>query len=209
MPASVDWIAVGGDVAPWHRLGLVSEHVEEDGCQRIPLFGTGLEIDTTGRPGSRRLVMSGVGRELTSVDGVTVEVRGAPAPMFADHPLGARSIDHVVIATDDLARTSGAIADATGAALKRVRETGEVRQGFHRIGGLIVEVVERGGLPPGPASVWGLVLVVDDLDAACTSLGPDVTGEARDAVQPGRRIATLRSSAGLGIPVALISPDPR
>jgi hypothetical protein len=209
MPVSVDWIAVGGDVAPWHRLGLVSVHVDEDGRQRIPLFGTGVEVDTTGWLESRRLVMSGVGRELTSIDGITIEVREAPAPMFADHPLGARSIDHVVVATDDLGRTSGAIADATGAALKRVRETGEVRQGFHQIGGLIVEVVERGGLPVGPASVWGLVLVVDDLDAACTSLGANVTGEARDAVQPGRRIATLRSSAGLGIPVALMSPDPR
>ena len=87
--------------------------------------------------------------------------------MFADHPLGARRIDHVVIATDDLSRTSGAIADATGAVLKRVREAGEVRQGFHRLGGLILEVVEHAGLPTGPASVWGLVLVVDDLDAAC------------------------------------------
>jgi hypothetical protein len=57
--------------------------------------------------------------------------------------------------------------------------------------------------------VGGGDLVADPLAAACTSLGADVTGEARDAVQPGRRIATLRSSAGLGIPVALMSPDPR
>jgi hypothetical protein len=31
-------------------------------------------------------------------------------------------------------------------------------------------------------------------------------GEIRDAVQPGRRIATLRRSAGLALPVALMTP---
>jgi hypothetical protein len=208
MSTSIDWIAVGGDVAPWHRLGLVTAAVDEDGCEQIPLFGTGIEIDTTGRPGTRRLVMSGVDPQLTSIDGLTIEVRDEAAPMYAEHPLGARSIDHVVIATDDLARTSGAFADATGAALKRVREAGEMRQGFHRLGGLIVEVVERAGLPPGPATVWGLVLIVDDLDAACASLGAELIDEPRDAVQSGRRIATLRPGAGLGIAVALMSRDP-
>lgn len=34
----------------------------------------------------------------------------------------------------------------------------------------------------------------------------DRVGEIRDAVQPGRRIATLRRSAGLGMPVAVITP---
>jgi hypothetical protein len=35
-------------------------------------------------------------------------------------------------------------------------------------------------------------------------LGPDI-GPAHPAVQPGRRIASLRRSAGLAIPVALMS----
>jgi hypothetical protein len=207
--AAVDWIAVAGNVAPWQRIGLLSAHVEEDGCAQIPLFGTGIEVDTTARPGGRRLVMSGVDPQLTEVDGVTVEVRPAASPLFAVHPLGAQSIDHVVIATDSLSRTSGAIAEATGAAVRRVREAGEIRQGFHRLGGLIIEVVERGGLPPGPASVWGLALVVDDLDAACVRLGAELIGEPRDAAQPGRQIATLRPAAGVGIPVALMTPDRR
>ena len=107
--------------------------------------------------------------------------------MFADHPLGAIGVDHVVVATDSLERTCGAIADATGAPLRRVREVGEMRQGFHRLGGLIVEVVERAGLAEGPASFWGLVICVEDLDAACARLGGELIGEPRDAVQPGRR----------------------
>src|SRR5262245_25320025 len=209
MAAAVDWIAVTGDVAPWHRLGLLSARVAEDGCEQIPLFGTGIEVDTTGTLGLRRLVMSGVDPQLTDVDGINVEVRPAASPLFAAHPLGAQSIDHLVIVTDSLARTTGAIAEATGAEVRRIRESGDLRQGFHRIGGLIVEVVERAGLPPGPASVWGLALVVEDLDAACTRLGAELIGEARDAVQPGRRIATLQPAAGVGIPLALMTPHLR
>jgi hypothetical protein len=207
--AAVDWIALGGDVGPWHRLGLVTGRVDEDGCEQLPLFGTGIEIDTTGRPGTRRLVMSGVDSQLTELDGVTIEVGDAAAPLYVEHPLGAQAIDHVVIATDSLARTSAAFTAATGAELKRVREAGAVRQGFHRLGGLFVEVVEHDGLPAGPATIWGLALVVDDLEAACALLGDDLVSEPRDAVQPGRRIATVRPAAGLDIPVALLSPDVR
>jgi hypothetical protein len=43
------------------------------------------------------------------------------------------------------------------------------------------------------------------LERALDALAPHV-GEAHAAVQEGRRIATLRRSAGLAIPVALMSP---
>ena len=45
--------------------------------------------------------------------------------------------------------TLDAIAEATGCELKRVREGGSMRQGFHRIGsgGLIVELVDSAVLP--------------------------------------------------------------
>ena len=212
MTARVDWIAVGGSADPWLRLGLIAAGDDEDGCRLVPFFGTGVEIDTTAPPGVRRLVLSGIDGQVTNIDGVPIEVRDAASPMFAEHPLGVSHIDHVVIVTDDLARTCGAIADVTGAPLKRVREAGEIRQGFHRVGGsggLIVEVVERSGLPPDSASLWGFVFVVDDIHEACRTLGPDVVSEPRDAVQPGRFIATVRSDVGLGVPVALLSPDVR
>ena len=86
--------------------------------------------------------------------------------MLVDHPLGAFELDHVVVNTGSLDRTCAAITAATGAPLKRVREAGPIRQGFHRLGGLIVEVVERVGQPSDdPASLWGLVFNVADLDA--------------------------------------------
>ena len=82
-------------------------------------------------------------------------------------------------------------------------------QGFHRLGSVILEVVERRLVDPdqrtGRATYWGLVVVVEDLEAAVAHLGPDVIGAAKPAVQPGRRIATVRSGAGLGVPLALMS----
>ena len=172
----------------------------------MPLFGTGIHV--TGGPAEHGLVgweWSGLDPAVTDIDGVPTRVAAPAAPVYAAHPLGATRVDHVVVATDSLARTCGAIADATGAPLKRVRETGEMRQGFHRVGGLVIEVVERAGLAEGPASLWGLAICVDDLDAACARIGDDRIGEPRDAVQPGRRIATIGDGAGLGVPVALMT----
>ena len=82
-----------------------------------------------------------------------------------------------------------------------------MRQGFHRVGsgGLIVEVVERPEVTDAHATFWGVVLIVADLDAAVELIGSDRIGAPKDAVQPGRRIATVRGSAGLGTPVALMS----
>lgn len=208
MSVSIPWLVVGGPLPPWAALGLVAD----EATGRIPLFGTGIEITGIGEPGMIGWVMSGVEDALDSefdVDGVPTRLDDPAPPIFADHPLGVDRIDHVVVSTDDLVRTCGVLADVTGEPLKRVREAGEIRQGFHRVGGLVVEVVERVGQEPGPAALWGFVLTVTDLDASVDLLGPDVIGEPRDAVQPGRRIATVRSSAGLGVPLALMSPHTR
>ncbi|HYN32872.1 MAG TPA: hypothetical protein VES40_09620, partial [Ilumatobacteraceae bacterium] len=122
--------------------------------------------------------------------------------------LGAIGLDHVVVMTAQLDRTSAAIAEATGCELKRIREVATMRQGFHRIssGGLIVELVERPEVPDGPAVFWGIVINVDDLDVACALIGNDRISPPKDAVQPGRRIATIRNEVGLGLPVALMTP---
>ena len=47
-----------------------------------------------------------------------------------------------------------------------------------------------------------MVLIVDDLDAAYELIGSDRISPPKDAVQPGRRIATVRADVGLGLPVA-------
>ncbi len=138
------------------------------------------------------------------IDGVPTTWRAAaPAPLEVTHRFGYIQIDHVVVFTDDLLRTCGAISDATGAPLKRIREAGGGRQqGFHRLGEVIAEVV---GPVEQPTHLWGFVLTVDNLDVVVQSLGPGLIGESKPAVQPGRRIASFRSSAGLGCAVALLS----
>jgi hypothetical protein len=47
--------------------------------------------------------------------------------------------------------------------------------------------------------------VTSDLDALAARLG-DKLGPIRDAVQPGRRIATLRREAGSSVPIAFMTP---
>jgi hypothetical protein len=40
----------------------------------------------------------------------------------------------------------------------------------------------------------------------CAALGPEVISLPKQAVQPGRSIATFRQGAGLGLPTALMTP---
>ena len=150
----------------------------------------------------------------SSIDGlVTTYVDEVPALNLGDtndantsSRLAIVGVDHVVVNTPDLQRTSDALVAATGAPLKRVRDAGNgMQQGFHRLGGVIVEIVSTPKSNPGPATFWGLVFVVDDLDAVFTYFGPDVLSPPKPAVQPGRRIATFRSAAQLGVPCALMS----
>jgi hypothetical protein len=206
--ARAEWLVVGGSSEPWTRLGLA---VVDGG---VPLFGTGLRFAPDAEPGIVGWALSGIadGTDgidgIDDIDGLATEVVAPAPPILVDHPCGAIGLDHVVVATDALDRTCAAVEAATGAPLRRVRAVGEIRQGFHRLGGggLIVEVVERAGLPPAPAWFWGLVINVEDLDAAANRIGPDGIGDVIDAVQPGRRIATVRSELGLGVPVALMTP---
>jgi hypothetical protein len=201
---SVEWLTITGDPDAWRDLGLIA-----DGDGLVPLVGTCLRLVEGPAAALAGWALSGVdGGRADPIDGLVTEYVEERPPLFADHPLGAIGLDHVVVLSSDLDRTSAAIAETTGCELKRVREVGEMRQGFHRIGpgGLIVEIVERPDVPEGPATFWGIVLNVEDLDAAVELLGRGRIGAAKDAVQPGRRIATLRTDAGLGIPVALMTP---
>jgi catechol 2,3-dioxygenase-like lactoylglutathione lyase family enzyme len=149
------------------------------------------------------------------LDGLPTARSDRPPPGSApDHPNGVAFLDHVVAISPDLDRTTAAL-EAAGLDLRRVREeptpAGAPRQAFFRLGSTILEVVQE---PPEateraggdrPALFWGLAFVAPDLERTVASLG-DRVSEIRPAVQPGRRIATLRRSAGLSVPVALMTP---
>jgi hypothetical protein len=177
------------------------------------------------RIGSTELVLVGGDGGMTSwtldgaipadegIDGLPTAV-AAPGPErpAPEHPNGVTAIDHVVITTPDTARTFEAL-EAAGFELRRVRDAGTperpLRQGFLLLAEALVEVVgppePAPGEEHGPATFWGLTLVAEDLDAAAGAFGGHL-GTPRDAVQPGRRIAVVARDAGLGLPVAVMTP---
>lgn len=148
-------------------------------------------------------------------DGPTELPRGDPTPPAPsgepEHRNGVIAIDHVVITTADVGRTTASF-EAAGIARRRLRATGTgdrvVHQAFFRVGRTIAEVVGP-AVPAGAGSPMfsGIAFTVSDLDAAAVFLGPRLR-PAKQAVQPGRRIATLDRSAGSSVPMAFMSPAP-
>jgi len=213
------WLS--SSIDPWHRLGFSSFSVgQPDGLSVscISIAGLGFrflpEIAEPSASGSYATGWTVRSDDATthSVDGVATRVIAELQPMpELTHQFAVTAIDHVVITTGSLERTCGAITEQLGLPLKRIRDAGNgVRQGFHRAGSLILEIVERPDLAPETsAEIWGVVFVVDDLDSAIAWLGPDAIGAPRDAVQHGRRIASIKKDVGLGLPVALMSPHVR
>ena len=179
----------------WRALGFT---VDEMG--RVGLGGVTIALGPGGAPGIQAW-------SLPAIDGLTHDEVG-PADPEAEHPNGVIGLDHVVVLTPGFDRTDAAFA-AAGLDYRRIRETPDgVRQGFRRCGPGIVEVVEVPQLSPGPARFWGLVPIAADLDALCAHLGPELVSEPKPAVQPGRRIATVRRAAGLTCAMAFMTPDP-
>jgi catechol 2,3-dioxygenase-like lactoylglutathione lyase family enzyme len=205
---TIDELTVADEPSAWAELGFA---VEGDTCA----VGE-VRIRLMGRDAGKGLfgwALRGVSG--TGLDGLsTTHSERAPPDQLATHPNGITALDHVVAISSDLDRTIAALQEA-GLDLRRVREeptpAGAPRQAFFRLGAEILEVVQA---PPEaiertggdrPAFFWGLAFVAPDLDATVAQLG-EHAGEVRDAIQLGRRIATVRRSVGLALPVALMTP---
>jgi catechol 2,3-dioxygenase-like lactoylglutathione lyase family enzyme len=209
MAVTIDELRVADAPEAWAALGF---RLEGDVC----VVGE-VRIRLVGRDAGRGLVGWSL-REVgaTELDGLATESsEQAPPDEAPAHPNGLTGLDHVVAITPALERTVAAL-EAAGLDLRRVREeptpAGAPRQAFFRLGAVILEVVqeppeaiERGGGSDRPAFFWGLAFTAPEIESTVAGLG-ESAGEVRDAVQPGRRIATLRRSAGLALPVALITP---
>jgi hypothetical protein len=160
------------------------------------------------------------------IDGVpTSAIVGAGTPPVAPaHPNGVTTIDHVVVMTPDLDRTVAEF-EALGIVCRRVREGASygsiaMRQAFFWLGNpdgtddekVIVEVVGPDVLDPDranePARFFGLALTSIDLEQSAAVIGEHLKPPT-DAVQPGRKIATISSKAGSTVALVLMTPHPR
>ena len=199
---AVGELVVASPVEAWQTIGLnVSNGVARIGGIALR-FGP---VDASGREGVVSWGLVGSPTEVEEIDGLaTHHLTRAPAGAH-DHALDIVGFDHLVVMTSSLERTCGAIQAATGEPLKRIREAGAICQGFHRFGELIVEVVESPQVTGPAASFWGFVWIVADLHDTCERLGPDVVSRPKAAVQPGRFIASVLTSVGLGVPLALMT----
>ncbi len=208
MTATIDELVIADPPQAWSELGFA---VEGGAC----VIGD-VRLRLAGADSGRGLAgWSLRGVASTDLDGLpTVRSDRPPPPEAPSHPNGVSGLDHVVAITPALERTVAGLQGA-GLDLRRIREeptpAGAPRQAFFRLGAEILEVVqepdeavERKGRDR-PAFFWGLAFLAPDLEATVAGLG-DRVGEIRAAVQPGRRIATLRRSAGLAVPVALMTP---
>lgn len=136
------------------------------------------------------------------LDGLNACPASGEPPAPVEHPNTASAVDHIVALTPDVDRTVSRLREA-GLDYRGTRDAGDgARQAFFVLGPCLLEL---GGPVDGEVRFWGLTIVVDDLDGAAERLG-DRLGAIKDAVQPGRRIATVRAEAGLGAPVAFMSP---
>lgn len=193
-------LRIGAEPSQWRELGF-----EVRAEREVMVGGVRLELLPSAERGAiSSWALDGEGVP-DSIDGLATDadVRDGSS---AAHPNGVTGIDHVVVFTPSLERTTAAFAEI-GVDCRRVREASSgVRQGFFLVGDLLAEVVEGTGVEPdAPARFWGLTAVVSDIDAAAVVLGERL-GRIKDAVQPGRRIATVRPEASGGLPLALITP---
>ena len=191
---TIDKLHVGDSPDSWRSIGF---DVDDDGCchvgsVRIHLGGVGTGI--TGWS------LRDIPASLTEVDRVRTSVSAAAPGEPGTHTNGVIRIDHLVFMTPDLRRTAAAVV-ALGLEVRRERDADAFQQVFFRLGEVILELVGPVDGGPGPASLWGITFTVDDIDATAERLG-DRVGRVKDAVQPGRRITTLRGK-DLGISPAI------
>jgi catechol 2,3-dioxygenase-like lactoylglutathione lyase family enzyme len=208
---TIDEVLVGDDPDAWRAAGFtVDGEVSRIGSVAVRLDGA------DGPRGVRRWSLRGASDSaltaFVAAEGIETASSTAPAVDADVHPLGVTRIDHVVLMTPNVARTTASL-EALGLDVRRVRDAAvgdaPIRQVFFRLGEVVLEVVGAPeGEGEGPATFWGITHRVADIDAAAARLG-ERCGRVRDAVQPGRRITTVRTGEiGMSVATALISAKP-
>lgn len=199
-------LRAGGAVEPWQQLGLSFQGATSRlGDVAFVVHGS--------TPGLVDWTIAADRDATVSIDGIVTHLVSQDPGVSGSDAIGPTvgvRLDHVVINTDNGERTSAAVADTLGAPLRRVRDAGRgVSQRFHTLDNTVLEIVSGPHVEASSSSLWGMVLSVADIDALFGYLGPDVLSPPKQAVQAGRLISTVRGTAGLGVPFAVMSPHTR
>lgn len=192
-------LAIGDDPKLWESLGFT---VEGDTCH---ISGVGHVLGGS-KKGLADWGLRGI--EATDIDGLKLGMSPSPSEPTPEHANGVIGFDHLVMTSGNMTRTISEF-EALGIECRRIRDAGRgIQQAFFRLGEVILELVGPAeGVGDGPPSLMGLAYTVSDLAATATYLG-DLLRPVKDAVQSGRRIATLDWSAGSSVPIAFMSPAP-
>ncbi len=200
-------LRIGDALSSWQDAGFAVD--------RASVAVGGVTIELIGDEGGRGILGWELEDFADDIDGLrTISSGRTEAPSGASHPNGVSGIDHVVIGTDDHERTVRAFG-AHGIDPRRTTTartpTGVRQQSFFWIGDVILELMGpvSGRHGDEGSSFWGLAFTSEELDATASALG-DRLGPVKAAVQPGRRIATLRTrELGISVPIAIMSPHVR
>lgn len=212
MTVSIDALDVADPADAWARAGF-TVHPGEDA---EPVCHVGrVRMRLLGRDRGAGLLgwsLRGLPPDRTfgDLDGIPTAASHTAAAPPATHANGVTAIDHVVLLAPDLGRTVGSL-ETIGVRPRRERDVDlgqePFRQVFFRFGEVIVEVIgSRLRVDDGPTTLWGITFVAADIDATAAFFGHSAT-PVKDAVQPGRRITTLRhDTLGMSVRTAVISP---
>ncbi len=124
--------------------------------------------------------------------------------------VGPTHIDHIVISSNDSSTVAQTFADNLGIEIKRkmIRPGTSAQLAFAKLQEVIIEFAGPPEVKPGEevkAKLWGMVVAVDDIEAAVADLrdkGYQVSDPSK-AVQPGAMIATVKGGTS-GVPFAMI-----
>jgi hypothetical protein len=193
----------GGHITSWESIGL-----KFDGFSCY-LGDVALEIHE-GSAGLTGWTIAAEHPGVFDIDGITTTVVTDSSTRDASSPCGTEKItglDHVVVNTDNLDRTCDALCERLGVEVRRERDAGNgVVQRFIKLSNTIIEVVTGPHITTPGASLWGMVISVDNMETWAAQCGPDITSVPKQATQPGRLISTVRSGVGLGVPFAVMTP---
>lgn len=202
MSPSVAELYSGDAQRPWRELGFT---IEEDRCR----VGTTEIVFRDGPPGIHGWAMRDA--EQSTFGPITTTIIESPVPPAGPvHTNSAVALHHLVLMVPEFELGRQALI-AAGVTVDSGKPFGPENRKLLRVaprmGDFELELI-------GPVKqdhsknweLWGLVIVVNDIDATKNYLG-DLIGEVKPALQPRRRIATVNKSAGIGTAVAFLGRE--